>query len=458
MKLRNDFPTIVLPIETLTRELDSKLVIACALASQGCRVVVGHKEAMKTLASSSEHIVWQGKAIFSAGSSEHLADRLISQGSAIMFIHDEGGMHQVRTWSYHVLKTHRVEHLKKRRVNRVCVWGEKQKEVLTNYATELQDAIKVTGTPKFDLCSPTYSWVTKNKNEEKGANYSPYILVCTRFSTAAHSQGQEDTFRRKLNRALWPASLSTDEIADLWFSKWQRDVHDFADFIILTKAIARSYPHYTVVLRPHPSENLTFYKCAFASFKNIIVTREDSVIPWIRSAEVVVHSNCTTGIEAVLAGRPVLNFLPEALGREELDVEVAREAGLRAVSISDALEKLSLLLSGQAPQHFWSSRAQTVLNNLNQTALPILVRETRAVLEETGINASKVSTPTATQVFRNRVRPLVKPWTRGSYAASKRGPFNPSEVEILIEGCAINGAGRGRISALTREYVVVDPV
>ena len=74
---------------------------------------------------------------------------------------------------------------------------------------------------------------------------------------------------------------------------------------------------------------MSFYEHAFASFKNVVVTRDESVLPWIRAAELVVHSNCTTGIEAVLAGRPVLNLLPECEGRTELDVEVAREAGLR---------------------------------------------------------------------------------------------------------------------------------
>jgi surface carbohydrate biosynthesis protein len=456
MKLKGDYPTIVFPIETLTRELDSKLVIAMALAGQGCRTIVGHKEAMKSLASVSQHIVWQGKAIFSTGSNAHIADDLNARGSAIMFIHDEGGMHQVKTWPYHVLKTHRVEYLRKSSINRVCVWGQRQKEVLAEYAGELCDAIRVTGTPKFDLCSPSYGWVTKAKNEEKKSKYGPYILACTRFSTAAHSQGQEDTFRRKLNPVLWPASMTTGEIADLWFAKWQRDVHDFADFVILTKEIARNYPHHTLILRPHPSENLNFYKCAFASFQNVTVTREDSVIPWIRSAEVVVHSNCTTGIEAVLAGRPVLNLLPEAAGRDELDVEVAREAGMRAISVTDALNKLPLLLSGEGPQHSWSSHAQTILNNLKRDALPLLVAETKKVLEESRIGASKILLPRGRD-FRDRVRRTVKPWTKNTYAASKRGPLDLGEIELLIEGCRSKGIGKGHIAAFSKDFVVIDP-
>ena len=97
-------------IETLTRELDSKLVMALATAAQGCRAIVGHKETMKAIAAASTGVVWQGKSLFSARTGDHLADQLIDKRSAIMFIHDEGGMHQVKAWPNHVLKTHRIEY------------------------------------------------------------------------------------------------------------------------------------------------------------------------------------------------------------------------------------------------------------------------------------------------------------------------------------------------------------
>ena len=66
---------------------------------------------MKEIASASTRVIWQGKSLFSARSDNHIADRLNERNSAIMFIHDEGGMHQVKAWEHHVLKTHRIEHL-----------------------------------------------------------------------------------------------------------------------------------------------------------------------------------------------------------------------------------------------------------------------------------------------------------------------------------------------------------
>ena len=455
MKLDGDIPTVLFPIETLTRELDSKLVMALALTAKGCRTVVGHKEHLKLIAANSTGLVWQGKSLFSAGSGTHLADQLIDKRSAIMFLHDEGGMHQVKAWPNHVLKTHRIEYLRKRNVNRVCVWGERQKQVLSSYAKELKDVIAVTGSPKFDLCLPDYAWVTAAKSEQIRQKYGPIVLVCTRFATAAHSAGQGDPFRRKMNPALWPQNLSHENLADLWFSKWQRDVHDFADFVVLTKELALNFPEYTVVLRPHPSESITFYEHAFASFKNVAVTRDDNVLPWIRAAKLVVHSNCTTGIEAVLAGCPVLNLLPECEGRTELDVEVAREAGYVAASVAGAVERAGDFLSGEAPAHEWSPHAKTILNNLTLEAVPKVAAETMSVLRERGITSSRVTLPPQT-----KVRDMIRRWVKGptaTYASSKRGPMSAAHVAAIVDGYRAHRGGGGRIRHMTEKYVVLDP-
>jgi surface carbohydrate biosynthesis protein len=455
MKLNGDSPTVLFPIETLTREFDSKLIMALALAGKGCRTIVGHKEAVKAIGGASAGVVWQGKSLFKVKSNDHLADALIGNRSAIMFLHDEGGMHQVKAWPNHVLKTHRIEFLRRRAVNRVCVWGERQKNVISDYAKELREVIAVTGTPKFDLCMPKYAWVTEPQSEAIRNKYGSFILVCTRFATAAHSAGQGDPFRRKMNPALWPQSLDRQALANLWFSKWQRDVHDFADFVVLTKELAFNFPDYTIVLRPHPSESLTFYKQAFASFKNVAVTRDENVLPWIRAAKLVVHSNCTTGIEAVLAGRPVVNLLPKCEGRAELDVEVAREAGKVIGSIEEAVQKSGDFLAGEDPTYEWSPHAKTMLKNLTDEAVPEVAVETLRVLKEQGITASKVSLPKETKV-RDAIRRMVKGSTT-TYAASKRGPLNPERVEAIVQGYRQSHGTGGVISHLSKTYVVLDP-
>jgi surface carbohydrate biosynthesis protein len=461
MMLRGDIPAVLFPVETLTRELDSKLVMASALATEGCRAIVGHKESVEAIATVSTAVIWQGKGElfdtqFGIHWNHHTADHLIGNRSAIMFLQDEGGLHQVKAWRSHVLNTHRIDYLRTRKIDRICVWGERQQDVLSSYAEELRDNIVVTGSPRFDLCLPEYAWLTARRSDALREKYGSFILVCTRFRDAVHAAGQGDPFQSKMNPTSWSQSLSHNDLADLWFSKWQRDVHDFADFVVLIKQLAINFSKYTVVLRPHPSESLTFYQQAFSSFKNVVVTRDDSALPWVRAAKLVIHSNCTTGIEAVLLGRPVLNLLPECEGRAELNVEVAREAGHVTGSISDAVQKADDLLSGDAPPACeWSSHAKAILNNLKCAAIPKVAAETMGVIQRQGITSSKVHLPKEAKV-RDAVRRIVK-GAGSSYAASKRGPLDAEHVARIIDGYLERHGRGGRIRHMTEKYVVVDP-
>jgi surface carbohydrate biosynthesis protein len=451
-----DKPTVLFPIEIGTRELDSKLVMASALAAEGCRAIVGYKEALKTIGQSAQRVVWQGKSLFSSKTPDHIADRLLENESAIMFLHDEGGIHQVSAWSQNVLKKHRVDDLRVRDITRVCVWGERQKEVISNFAKELSRALTVTGSPRFDLCHPKYSWLANTRDRSELSTLSPYILVCTRFVNAAHAEGQEVPFLRRMYSTGWPDSFDAKAIADVVFTQWQQAVHDFADLVVLVKEIAHAFPQYTIILRPHPSENLIFYQQAFSRFKNVVVRRDKSVLNWIRSAELVIHSNCTTGIEAVLAQRPVLNLLPANAARTDLDLEVAREAGLIASSVPDALVKVGEILAGRAPTHTWSAHAKAILNNLTTEAIPAMVKETLGVLHDKRISSSKVSLP-ANRPIRSVIKRIAGRTGTNAYVASKRGLLDADHVEAVVAGCRANQVGAGSISHLTAQFVVMEP-
>src|SRR5262249_12062065 len=153
----------------------------------------------------------------------------------------------------------------------------------------------------------------------------------------------------------------------------------------LVREIARAFPDYDVILRPHPSEDPAFYRHVFAPYGTITVSKEGSVLDWIRSAELVVHTNCTTGIEAVLAGGRVLNMRPETFERGEFDKEVAKEAGVTANSIKDAVDKaVNLLQAPPAPQ-VWTAQARAILSNLQSDSVPLLTHETAHVMREKGI-------------------------------------------------------------------------
>lgn len=447
-------PTVLMPVEIVARELDSKLVTAAALAMRGLRSIVGHKEDIMAIGRASDRVVWLGKAVFSDKQEKHLADDLIARGSQVIFMQDEGAMHPVNAWVENVLQKHYVERIRDRRFGRVLFWGRRQRDVFVEAAGNLAGISAVTGSPRFDLCLPSFAWMSELRAPVSMPE-GPYILACTRFTAIAYNEGIADPFRRKLNPIIWPKSIDRQKIVDLWFAKWRRDVHDFADFAVMLKELARRYPQRVIVLRPHPSESIEFYKQAFAAFPNVRVTREGGVLEWIRSADVVVHSNCTTGVEAVLAGRPVVNFLPLGDDRDETDVEVAREAGLGVSSVGEALEAVERMLNGTAAPVSWSEHARSMLNNIEAESIPKVVEQTLAVIGESGIASSKIAVARQ-DMLRNVARRVLR---RGAvdYVKSKRGVFDEAYVHGVVEGYASRENGGARVVRTTRRLAVIEP-
>lgn len=447
-----DMPTVLMPIEIVARELDSKLITAAALADKGVRSIVGHKENVTEIGLASERVLWLGKGLFSDKVEHHLADDLIVRNSPILFMQDEGAMHPVNSWVENVLQKHYVERIRDRKFSRVLFWGQRQRDTFVNAAESLAKICVVTGSPRFDLCLPSYEWMGDLRSPVSRPS-EPYILACTRFTAIAYGEGIADPFRRKLNPLIWPKSLDRQRIVDLWFAKWRRDVHDFADFVVMLKELAKRYPDRTIVLRPHPSESIEFYTEAFANFGNVRVTREGGILEWVRSAELVVHSNCTTGVEAVLAGRPVVNFLPAGDDRDETDVEVAREAGQGVSSVAEALDSIERHLMGEPPHISWSDRARSMLKNTETESLPLVIDEVMAVCREQGIDKSIVVVP-RTRRLRKLARKVLGRGT-SSYIRSKRGPFDEQYVRALVE--RHNPSGGARVASVSDHLVIVEP-
>lgn len=448
-----DAPTVLYSIETAARELDSKLVLASALAKQGCRVVVAHKEIAHAIGARSRRVLWQGKSLFGVHSTEHPADVLARNESAIMFMSDEGAMYQADSWESVILQKHWVGHFSNRRLDRMCVWGERQAEVVAPHLTAGRSVVSVTGSARFDLCRPSYEWITINDGDAGKYPERPFILFCTRFGAVTHAKGMSAPFEVRVTQGAWPDSIKPAEIADLWFRKWGRDVHDFAEFAILIKEVARSFPSMRIVVRPHPSENIDFYRGAYASFDNIEIRREGNVLGWIRAAAVVVHSGSTSGVEAVLAGRPVVNYLP-GTDRGDTDIEVAREAGHAVHTGTEAVTAIGERLSAEAPAKPWSARATSMLNNLATDAIPLLTEETMAVLRDARIEASQLVLPPVSFGLRARVMRTIG---RDGYVGGKRGRLDAAHIERILDGCAQRGTGAGVLRHFDPRYAVIAP-
>ena len=67
-----------------------------------------------------------------------------------------------------------------------------------------------------------------------------------------------------------------------------------------------------IIIRPHPAEDPNYWKEKYQNSKKIIIIEKSSPIPWILAAEILIHSTCSTGMEAALMKKPALSITPNS--------------------------------------------------------------------------------------------------------------------------------------------------
>jgi hypothetical protein len=82
----------------------------------------------------------------------------------------------------------------------------------------------------------------------------------------------------------------------------------FNKFQELIPALEKEFPKYNIVVRPHPTENQEIYRQIAVRCKQVKVTNEGNVVPWLMAAKALIHNGCTTGLEAYVMGVPAISY------------------------------------------------------------------------------------------------------------------------------------------------------
>jgi hypothetical protein len=108
--------------------------------------------------------------------------------------------------------------------------------------------------------------------------------------------------------------------------------------------LARAFPETTIVLRPHPSENLEPWRQAGAGLPNLRVENRGSAAPWLLAARCMIHNSCTTGVEAAAMGVPAIAYRPVVA--EGLDLMLPNAVSHEVFDASELLGAVRAVLAG----------------------------------------------------------------------------------------------------------------
>jgi surface carbohydrate biosynthesis protein len=83
-----------------------------------------------------------------------------------------------------------------------------------------------------------------------------------------------------------------------------------AALLALLPMLAQRFPTHKIIVRPHPSEKVEEWLEWTRGVPNLSVIREGSATAWIMASQMLIHTNCSTGTEAVALDRPAVCLVP----------------------------------------------------------------------------------------------------------------------------------------------------
>jgi surface carbohydrate biosynthesis protein len=195
-------------------------------------------------------------------------------------------------------------------------WGPALRDVFADKSGMPADKLFATGCPRFDYASPRWQPALRRPDQGYVLVNSNYPLINPRFS------GSLEAERRAMVSAGWEAGYTDRLIEGLQTA--------FQGFTENVARLARDLPQLEFVYRPHPFENIDFYRNRFDSFPNVRVDGSGDALTAIANARCILHLNCATAVEATMLRQlPIsLEYLntPTLLNHAPLPSNVSQQA------------------------------------------------------------------------------------------------------------------------------------
>lgn len=297
-------PIVYLPIEIQVRELPSRLMIAAHLLNAGYAVVVGSHWSLVTetnlallppgafLFKTVNRV--QGSAMAGASANGHLP---MATDEEVLIFTDYNGyigaFSEVAAGACHLFFAQSDAH----------------RAAVEKRFPHLAGKVRVTGNPRIDLLLPRNRTVFEGI-DPRVDDAQPYILFNTNYASinSIWNDGQGIAAMAAATGAFDGDDREARIAEFIAITEWERT--NFLAMTALMGWAVQNIKGLNFVVRPHPVERARHWEKMLAGTPNTRLIPRSDPHPWIVSAKLVIHTGCTTGLEAALLGTPSLNLLP----------------------------------------------------------------------------------------------------------------------------------------------------
>jgi surface carbohydrate biosynthesis protein len=324
--LNTSVRSVILPSENQTREFDAKLLLAVVLAARGFEVVVGARHIIHNRIADFPKSIYMAKDF--RRPSERILGLIEGLGHHIVAWDEEGFI----LWNPEIYYARRYSRRAIAHIKNVFAWGPANATLMRNAPEWPGIPIHASGNPRLDMLRDELRPFYADMVERLKFSHGDFVLFNSNF---ASFNPAVKTVAAVMGEKSGDPSLLISERLKL-YELWK----------VLVPRLARVIAPTKLVVRPHPSESHDQWRNIAKQENNIRVEHEGASIPWILAAKVMLHSGCTTGVEAYMLGKPSLCFQPVDLVSLELDLPGNLSEKVR--NEQDLLHRVQDVLGGEA--------------------------------------------------------------------------------------------------------------
>jgi surface carbohydrate biosynthesis protein len=340
---------LYLPMEIASRELDSRLLLSVIALTHGFEVVIGQKWLIESNIRRMPGGIYLSKTMTRRDAVSLAKAR--EQGYFPAAIDEEMPGLVTKPEELRWIAPEAVE-----QSEAIFIAGEGNTQSFMARFPEAKAKVHMALNPRWDLLRSTFRSLFDEEVARIRGAFGDFILINTNQGFTNSEKGSKDDILREQVRLGKIDPANTEHMAYVNSIVEMEDANKAA-ILRLVAGLRQAYPDRTLVIRPHPSERIATWSEAFPGDARVKVVREGSAVPWILASTLLIHTNCTTGTEAIALGKPAICVMP--LDNAICQRYLSNRVNPVARSVEEALALAGGILSGSVTSLYTPQMVET---------------------------------------------------------------------------------------------------
>jgi len=349
---------LLIPIELMHRELTSKLLLACVAAERGYSVIISEQFKFRNMQARFPKGVIIEKGCGSGDIMEDVFSSYKNTGHLITVSDEETPSIYSLPESW--CKT-RVANRTFDKCDRFFSWGDKQTEIMSKFLNVENDKFVSVGSHRVDVWRKPMFHVHQATANGYRKKHGRYILMPSNFAGEIDARGSD--FQLVQAKKYGTVTNEKEEKRLIEFLKYKKTITD--KFVEIFPKIVEAFPDHTLIIRPHPVDDNSFWERAIVGLPRAKVIYEGEATPWLLGADAIFHNGCTTALEANMMGLQPLTYMP-VQNKEHDDIFLC-ECGPIAYDEDQLIKNISDVIDGNQLDYALANKMENYVSTINET-------------------------------------------------------------------------------------------